>query len=92
MDIRATQDLVNAQVEVNRAVHAMNMLHDLTFQEQYAEGDVQHHMALAIDHLQAALKVLAGRKDLVLVSALLPASRAFVVRKWEKQVSTKWQK
>jgi hypothetical protein len=92
MDIRTTQALVNAQVEVNRAVHAMNMLCDPGFRDQYAEGDVQRHTASALEHLQDALIAMAGRKDLLLVRALLPASRAFVVRKWERQVNTKWQK
>lgn len=84
MDPRLAQHLVNAQVELNRAVHAMNMLHDPSLSDDYAVADVERHATFAVRHLHEVLSLMCQRAGLVQVRAMLPAQKAFMVRRWEQ--------
>ncbi|WP_293675546.1 hypothetical protein, partial [Thiolapillus sp.] len=87
MDPRLAQQLVNAQVEVNRTVHAMNMLHDPSFSDDCDVDDVERHATFAVRHLHEVLSPMYQRTGLVQVRAVLPAQKAFMVRRWEQTAS-----
>ncbi len=68
--------MVNAQVEVNRAVHAMCMFHDPSFSDDYAVDDVERHATFAVRHLHEVLSPMYQHTGLVQVRAVLPAQKA----------------
>ncbi len=50
------QALVNAQIEVNRAVHLMNVRHNRQFYPDYSDEDLSDEKIMA--HVRAAIKDL----------------------------------